>query len=407
MTDKETFDVFINEKIINSNNKEEEIQKEDLLKEISEKVENGDDSNIKEKIDIIFSGKESLKIKEIEEKLKKESSTPKKQTLSEIIKFSEKKVSKDLEFLSEDLPEDKNREKILSHINFSLTEIETNKKNENEKKEINFELSKLESIVKPVNDFQKEEKENNKKEVKPKPKEMNKPIYNPNENLNKNSSLLKTSILKKNIVLPTNENNNNIKSENNENLNNSITRNKNNSDYFISIYKTYASNNKMMKTLDEKINKVANKPLKSNNIISFSKGINHLNDYKINNKTYLNKNQKNTFLEKLEREQKTILESSGIKNSLLHQYKVKKYDLKNSNDKKAYVENIKSELKEFSKNKDKQKHKREKISGFDEIDKKIEELYNKNRESGKKEENEKNEEDIKPEKEELKEESQK
>ena len=42
-----------------------------------------------------------------------------------------------------------------------------------------------------------------------------------------------------------------------------------------------------------------------------------------------------------------------------------------------------------------------------EIDKKIEELYNKNRESGKKEENEKNEEDIKPEKEELKEESQK
>ena len=66
MSDKETFDVFMNEKIINSNNKEEEIQKEDLLKEISEKVENGDDSNIKEKIDIIFSGKESLKIKEIE-----------------------------------------------------------------------------------------------------------------------------------------------------------------------------------------------------------------------------------------------------------------------------------------------------------------------------------------------------
>ena len=387
MSDKETFDVFMNEKIINSNNKEEEIQKEDLLKEISEKVENGDDSNIKEKIDIIFSGKESLKIKEIEEKLKKESSTPKKETLSDIIKFSEKKVSKDLEFLSEDLPEDKNREKILTHTNFSLTEINTNKNlnDENEKnKETTLNITKIESVIKPVNGFDdvQNEKDNNEKEKKPKPKEINKPIYNPNEIQNKKSTfLLTTNTLKTNIILPSNENNNINLKERNENLNNNLNNNKNNSDYFLSIYKTYAPNNKMMKTLDEKINKVATNPIKQNNILSFSKGINTLNDFKINNKPFYNTNKKkNSFLDKIEQEQKTIM-NSGVKKSTLHQYKPKQFDLKNSNEKKAYVENVKNELMEFSKNIDKQKQNRDKNSGFDEINQKLDELYKKNKES--------------------------
>ena len=72
---------------------------------------------------------------------------------------------------------------------------------------------------------------------------------------------------------------------------------------------------------------------------------------------------------------------SGIKESSLHQYKPKQYDLKKTNEKKAYVENIKNELMEFSKNIDKQKQRREKNSGFDEINQKLDELYKKNKET--------------------------
>jgi hypothetical protein len=386
--EKITFEEYINEIIINSKNKEEQIKKEDLLKEIEERVENGNDSKIKEKIDSIFLNEESLKKIEIEEKLKNiNEESPKKETLMDIIKFSDKKVSKDLDFLSEDLPEDKNREKILTHTNFSLTEINTNKniEDENEKnKESTFNITKIESVIKPVNGFddvQKNEKDNNEKEKKPKPKEINKPIYNPNEFSNKKSSLLlTTNTLKNNIVLPTNENKNINLKENNENLNNNFNNNKNNSDYFLSIYKTYAPNNKIMKTLDEKINKVSTKPIRQNNILSFSKGINTLNDFKINNKPFNNTKKKNSFLDKIEQEQKSIM-NSGIKKSSLHQYKPKQYDLKNSNEKKAYVENVKNELMEFSKNIDKQKQSRDKNSGFDEINQKLDELYKKNKES--------------------------
>ena len=386
--EKITFEEYINEIIINSKNKEEQIKKEDLLKEIEERVENGNDSKIKEKIDSIFLNEESLKKIEIEEKLKNiNEESPKKETLMDIIKFSDKKVSKDLDFLSEDLPEDKNREKILTHTNFSLTEINTNKniEDENEKnKESTFNITKIESVIKPVNGFddvQKDEKDNNEREKKPKPKEINKPIYNPNEFSNKKSSLLlTTNTLKNNIVLPTNENKNINLKENNENLNNNLNNNKNNTDYFLSIYKTYAPNNKIMKTLDEKINKVATKPIKQNSILSFSKGINTLNDFKINNKPFNNTKKKNSFLDKIEQEQKSIM-NSGIKKSSLHQYKPKQYDLKNSNEKKAYVENVKNELMEFSKNIDKQKQSRDKNSGFDEINQKLDELYKKNKES--------------------------
>ena len=386
--EKITFEEYINEIIINSKNKEEQIKKEDLLKEIEERVENGNDSKIKEKIDSIFLNEESLKKIEIEEKLKNiNEESPKKETLMDIIKFSDKKVSKDLDFLSEDLPEDKNREKILTHTNFSLTEINTNKniEDENEKnKESTFNITKIESVIKPVNGFddvQKDEKDNNEREKKPKPKEINKPIYNPNEFSNKKSSLLlATNTLKTNIILPSNENNNINLKERNENLNNNLNNNKNNSDYFLSIYKTYAPNNKIMKTLDEKINKVATKPIKQNSILSFSKGINTLNDFKINNKPFNNTKKKNSFLDKIEQEQKSIM-NSGIKKSSLHQYKPKQYDLKNSNEKKAYVENVKNELMEFSKNIDKQKQSRDKNSGFDEINQKLDELYKKNKES--------------------------
>ena len=386
--EKITFEEYINEVITNSKNKEEQVKKKDLLNDIEKRVENGNDSKIKEKIESIFLNEESLTKNEIEEKLNNiNEESPKKETLMDLIKFSEKKVTKDLEFLSENLPEDKNREKILTHTNFSLTEINTYKNIEDENKinkESTFNITKIESVIKPVNgfdDIQKDEKDNNEKEKKPKPKEINKPIYNPNEISNKKSSfLLTTNNLKNNIVSPINENNNINLKENNENLNNNLNNNKNNTDYFLSIYKTYAPNNKMMKTLDEKINKVATKPIKQNSILSFSKGINTLNDFKINNKPFNNTKKKNSFLDKIEQEQKSIM-NSGIKKSSLHQYKPKQYDLKNSNEKKAYVENVKNELMEFSKNIDKQKQNRDKNSGFDEINQKLDELYKKNKES--------------------------
>ena len=386
--EKITFEEYINEVITNSKNKEEQVKKKDLLNDIEKRVENGNDSKIKEKIESIFLNEESLTKNEIEEKLNNiNEESPKKETLMDLIKFSEKKVTKDLEFLSENLPEDKNREKILTHTNFSLTEINTYKNIEDENKinkESTFNITKIESVIKPVNgfdDIQKDEKDNNEKEKKPKPKEINKPIYNPNEISNKKSSfLLTTNNLKTNIVSPTNENNNINLKENNENLNNNLNNNKNNSDYFLSIYKTYAPNNKMMKTLDEKINKVSTKPIRQNNILSFSKGINTLNDFKINNKPFTNTKKKNYFLDKIEQEQKIIMKS-GIKESSLHQYKPKQYDLKKTNEKKAYVENIKNELMEFSKNIDKQKQRREKNSGFDEINQKLDELYKKNKET--------------------------
>ena len=386
--EKITFEEYINEVITNSKNKEEQVKKKDLLNDIEKRVENGNDSKIKGKIESIFLNEESLTKNEIEEKLNNiNEESPKKETLMDLIKFSEKKVTKDLEFLSENLPEDKNREKILTHTNFSLTEINTYKNIEDENKinkESTFNITKIESVIKPVNgfdDIQKDEKDNNEKEKKPKPKEINKPIYNPNEISNKKSSfLLTTNNLKTNIVSPTNENNNINLKENNENLNNNLNNNKNNSDYFLSIYKTYAPNNKMMKTLDEKINKVSTKPIRQNNILSFSKGINTLNDFKINNKPFTNTKKKNYFLDKIEQEQKIIMKS-GIKESSLHQYKPKQYDLKKTNEKKAYVENIKNELMEFSKNIDKQKQRREKNSGFDEINQKLDELYKKNKET--------------------------
>ena len=386
--EKITFEEYINEVITNSKNKEEQVKKKDLLNDIEKRVENGNDSKIKEKIESIFLNEESLTKNEIEEKLNNiNEESPKKETLMDLIKFSEKKVTKDLEFLSENLPEDKNREKILTHTNFSLTEINTYKNIEDENKinkESTFNITKIESVIKPVNgfdDIQKDEKDNNEKEKKPKPKEINKPIYNPNEISKKKSSfLLTTNNLKTNIVSPTNENNTINLKENNENLNNNLNNNKNNSDYFLSIYKTYAPNNKMMKTLDEKINKVSTKPIRQNNILSFSKGINTLNDFKINNKPFTNTKKKNYFLDKIEQEQKIIMKS-GIKESSLHQYKPKQYDLKKINEKKAYVENIKNELMEFSKNIDKQKQRREKNSGFDEINQKLDELYKKNKET--------------------------
>ena len=59
---KISFEQFINDKINNSKDLNTEIKKEDLLNEINEKVENGNDNTIIEKINSIFSNNETIKI---------------------------------------------------------------------------------------------------------------------------------------------------------------------------------------------------------------------------------------------------------------------------------------------------------------------------------------------------------
>ena len=103
---KISFEQFINDKINNLKDLNSEINKEDLLNEIKEKVKNGNDNSIIEKINSIFSNNETIKIKQ----------------LKELVTKPETKISRDLEFLSENLPEDKNREKILKQ---TISNIET------------------------------------------------------------------------------------------------------------------------------------------------------------------------------------------------------------------------------------------------------------------------------------------
>ena len=68
---KISFEQFINDKINNSKDLNTEIKKEDLLNEINEKVENGNDNTIIEKINSIFSNNETIKIKQLKEESRK------------------------------------------------------------------------------------------------------------------------------------------------------------------------------------------------------------------------------------------------------------------------------------------------------------------------------------------------
>ena len=409
---KVSFEEYINNKIKDSN-ENEEIKKEDLIKEIEEKVEKTEE--IIEKINIIFSNKESLKLLEIKNEINKKDSNPKKELLDLIKPEKEKKnIPSDLDFLSQDLPKDKNREKILTQNFFSNSNYETIIKEESPEKknisEIDIDLSKIESGIKPANLFDDINKNENEK--KEKPKEMNKPIYNPNYNYD--SSLSNNFNINKKIILPKNEDyiiSSNFNNDEDDISNILFKSNKNDKnknilyegDYFYSIYKTYCPKNKIikhLKHLNEKVYKAVNKPISVNGIYgNFQKGNNDLNNFQIKNNVN-NYNKSNSILDKVEKEKNNIINSDNKKNNYYYEFKPKNFDLKKSNEKKAYVQNLKDELKNFSINIDNQKNKRSNNSGFDEINKKLEELYKKN----KKEEHNKNNVEKEEFKEEVKEE---
>jgi hypothetical protein len=167
---KISFEQFINDKINNLKDLNSEINKEDLLNEIKEKVKNGNDNSIIEKINSIFSNNETIKIKQ----------------LKELVTKPETKISRDLEFLSENLPEDKNREKILKQTISNIeTSINKEENSEKKKEEIIIDNSKLESVIKPINEFNDiKNGENNDEKKKERPKEINKPFYNANTEIN-------------------------------------------------------------------------------------------------------------------------------------------------------------------------------------------------------------------------------
>ena len=64
---KISFEQFINDKINNSKDLNSEINKEELINEINEKVINGNDNTIVDKINSIFSNNETIKIKQLKE----------------------------------------------------------------------------------------------------------------------------------------------------------------------------------------------------------------------------------------------------------------------------------------------------------------------------------------------------
>ena len=227
---KISFEEYINNKISTSN-ENNEIKKDELLKEVEEKVEN--ENEIKEKINSLFENNSTIQLKDLKEKIKNEN-IEKKKELIDIIS-PQKKISPDLEFLSQDLPEDKNRVKILSSCSLT-TELIENKNLEKNMNDIILDISKIESVIKPVNEFEENKKENNEEEKnkKERPKEINRPIYNPNynsehftfKNLSDNKKFFDDEFNNSKIL---------FKHNNNQNVVN------NNDDYFFSIYKTYAN----------------------------------------------------------------------------------------------------------------------------------------------------------------------
>ena len=382
---KISFEQFINDKINNSKDLNSEINKEELINEINEKVINGNDNTIVDKINSIFSNNETIKIKQLKE---------------EFIK-PETKISRDLEFLSENLPEDKNRDKILKQT-ISNIEPTINKEENSEKKQeaIIIDISKLESVIQPINEFGDiKNGENDEEKKKERPKEINKPFYNANIEFNqpllfKSNSFNKTNYLfntnnYKTLILPKNENytinhyNNDYNEISNLLMNkkgkdNTFNNNQNKDDYFFSIYKNVASKNgiiRNLKNLNDKVNKASSKPVSVNGIYG------NINRENINLKNFTIKTSLNnpsngiSFLNKIEKEKNNIINSRNY-NLQYSDSKKSDFDLKDSNDKRMF-DNLKDDIQKF--NDDKDKKNKNKKTGFDEINDKLNELFKKNK----------------------------
>ena len=320
---KLNFNQFINEKVINNSNKVKEINKNDLIKLIKENVYNG--NNYINEVSSYFNNKNTIKISELELFLNQNNKN--KQNTERII-ITNKINFKDLDFLTKDLPEDKNRKKILKPRYTSSNSQNQKNKNLIDSNDLIKELEKLNlpkenTIIKPKNgitDVLNRKKYQNKKSFSPILQERVKSKFSSYNNLvqpmNKNK---KVQI---NIFDPI--------SIGIENLKYKITHKKSDSksfftnanskdeDYFFNLYKDYSNQNQSLKILNKKVYKISQfENEKKNNFVSFSKkdilssSINN-NDLKSNLLNKIGKAQKKIHISK--EENLNDLESKIINN---------------------------------------------------------------------------------------------
>ena len=328
------FNLCINENIINNSNSEMEINKSDLIKEIKEKVENG--LNYIEQINYYFGDRETLKIFEIQNLFNPQRSNYYHYNTEEG-NTKNKFYSSSLDFLSSDLPKDKNREKILKPT-FSQKKNKIKKKHLSEELTIELDrlnLPKRSSIIKPKNSkinfknrrykYNQKEKEKDKLNKK---KEyifniLNDITFSPfiKKNKPKNSKFYKL-ITPKNKKINLNLNNeqvslgieNTMKKDEKKNETITIFTNANvnpNEDFFFKFYQTFSNENQLIQCLDNQILKVS----KREKIIMERKNENEvLKDSSINN-------TKSNLLDSIDLVQKNIISSKNInKENLITPY---------------------------------------------------------------------------------------
>ena len=328
------FNQYINENIINNSNSEMEINKSDLIKEIKEKVENG--LNYIEQINYYFGDRETLKIFEIQNLFNPQRSNYYHYNTEEG-NTKNKFYSSSLDFLSSDLPKDKNREKILKPT-FSQKKNKIKKKDLSEELTIELDrlnLPKRSSIIKPKNSkinfknrrykYNQKEKEKDKLNKK---KEyifniLNDITFSPfiKKNKPKNSKFYKL-ITPKNKKINLNLNNeqvslgieNTMKKDEKKNETITIFTNANvnpNEDFFFKFYQTFSNENQLIQCLDNQILKVS----KREKIIMERKNENEvLKDSSINI-------TKSNLLDSIGLVQKNIISSKNInKENLITPY---------------------------------------------------------------------------------------
>lgn len=328
------FNRCINENIINNSNSEMEINKSDLIKEIKEKVENG--LNYIEQINYYFGDRETLKIFEIQNLFNPQRSNYYHYNTEEG-NTKNKFYSSSLDFLSSDLPKDKNREKILKP---TFSQKKNNIKKKDLSEELTIELDRLNlpkrsSIIKPKNSkinfknrrykYNQKEKEKDKLNKK---KEyifniLNDITFSPfiKKNKPKNSKFYKL-ITPKNKKINLNLNNeqaslgieNSMKKDEKKNETITIFTNANvnpNEDFFFKFYQTFSNENQLIQCLDNQILKVS----KREKIIMERKNENEvLKDSSINN-------TKSNLLDSIDLVQKNIISSKNInKENLITPY---------------------------------------------------------------------------------------
>ena len=367
-TPKMNLNQFIYENIMNNPNGNLEINKNALLQEIVDKVEDG--NNYIEQINSYFGDKDVMTVSEFQNLINShvESSSENRYNQNQYtndnnINNTDKITQYDLDYLSSDLPKDKNRSKILKLISEKKSLQSKNKNyidsNELRRELIRLKLPKEKSIIKPKNnkihfingEIQYEEDStsntSNLKNFSPFIRERS---QNYNTDLN-------------NIVKPINKNKKNKinyydpVSIGIENIKNKIINEKydtnnyiyttpneeNDVDYFFNIYKNCSFQNQSIKSLDYGVHKVCKKEIAKFPEKNKNKNKNNTKGEFLTSPV---ENYKSNLLDKIEIAQKNI---TSPKDNNVPIFDTKNNFLKDINSKSNDDENEKNKIKkEFS-----------------------------------------------------------